>query len=387
MLGRTAKGYTPVVDVFLPIGVEACLDGSGTLCSANSDPAQVPARFCSYHSHLNVSGTDLPYVVQPWTPYTACDELEVPDLGSDPTVQEVAIDAGRRLVSPLARSQLGAFVNPNLGAWFALDGSEIGDHGCLPGPKNSSADKVTVGTSSQNPYWIQREFDNAGVIQSDLNSPLCAPSTILTPAFVLPSSVNPGDVVDFDGSGTASTLIVPKAGYQWSFGDGSTSVGPSVTHAYTTPGTYSVKLTVTDRGGNTLSLAQTLVVLGSTGGHNPPPRWHPTMQLMPQSLRSVLRHGVAVRVSTTKQADGIAMLLVPRRSAKRAHLKLGRSGPVVVGRGTIAGIRTGTSMLHLHVSRTMAKEMRQARHLLLTVRLELFAGRGEHLMLDAAGRY
>ncbi len=261
MLGRVAKGYTPLVVVLTPTGVEDCLDAGATVCSANSNAL---AQFCSYHSQVEVGGTDVAYVVQPWTPYTSCDEPDVPQLSANPTPQEVAVDAGRRLASPLARSTLGAIVNPDLNAWFALDGDEIGDNGCVPAPKNSEADKVTVGDSGQNPYWIQREFDNSGLIQTDPNSPECAPGVILTPAFVVPSSVNPGDVIDFDGSGTASSMVVPKTGYRWSFGDGTSSIGPSVTHAYTAAGTYSVKLTVTDRGGNVASLVEKITVLGKT---------------------------------------------------------------------------------------------------------------------------
>lgn len=45
--------------------------------------------------------------------------------------------------------------------WFALSGSEINDNGCVPFP--NGLDKATVGTSAQNPYLLQREFNNAGV--------------------------------------------------------------------------------------------------------------------------------------------------------------------------------------------------------------------------------
>ncbi len=38
--------------------------------------------------------------------------------------------------------------------------------------------------------------------------------------------------------------------YQWDFGDGTTAAGRDVTHAYSQPGSYSVALTVWDRGGN-----------------------------------------------------------------------------------------------------------------------------------------
>src|SRR5262249_47714307 len=155
---------------------------------------------------------------------------------------------------------------------------------------------------------------------TDPNSPECAPGVVLAPAFVVPSSVNPGDLVGFDGSATASSMVVPKIGYVWSFGDGTTSVGPSVTHTYKSGGTYSVKLTATDRGGNVSSVAHSITVLGpqtkpgSGNGHGHPLKAQ--LLILPQGLRSALRNGVLVRVTSNKAADAIASLLITRRAAK-----------------------------------------------------------------------
>jgi PKD repeat protein len=62
--------------------------------------------------------------------------------------------------------------------------------------------------------------------------------------------------MNFDGSGSSAVLPATIVSYAWAFGDGAVGVGASVNHTYPLPGTYSVRLTVTDsvgRTGNTTS--------------------------------------------------------------------------------------------------------------------------------------
>lgn len=295
-------------------------------------------------------------------------------------------------MDPLSQAHIAALVNPGLNGWFGLSGisnpypSEINDNGCTP--LGTQPDSVTIGGTV---YALQREFNNAGVIQTDQNTPKCALTVDLTPAFVVPSAVDQGDVVEFDGSKTDSTLIVPKAGYVWNFGDGTTAVGPSVVHAYAKGGTYTVTLTVTDRGGNIRNLSQTISVLGPTGQPVSPSKsnagLHARIQLMPQSLRTVLRKGIAFQVNTNESAAGVATLSISRNAARRAHIRTGRGTTVVIGRGTISGITVGTSNLRLRLSRVMAAELSRAGHTALTIRLALVAAGGDHLAIVAAGRY
>jgi len=50
--------------------------------------------------------------------------------------------------------------------------------------------------------------------------------------------------------------------YQWDFGDGATSTEPSPTHIYTTSGTFTVKLTVTNAYGTDTEIQNNLISLG-----------------------------------------------------------------------------------------------------------------------------
>ncbi len=85
-------------------------------------------------------------------------------------------------------------------------------------------------------------FGNLATVSHSVNAPPTA-------SFTGPASGLAGTAVSFDasGSGDADSAIV---GYSWSFGDGATSAaGPTTSHAYAAPGTYTVTLTVTNSNG------------------------------------------------------------------------------------------------------------------------------------------
>jgi PKD domain len=401
--------FTRVQAAASTIGTDLTLSDLTTDVHGGAVPQQT--AYCSYHSQVNVGGTDVAYVVQPWSAGTSCDEPGLPVIPPDPTPEVLDKAIGARLVSPLSQGEIGAIVNPGLNGWAGENGAEIMDNqGCTPLPR--ALDQVTVGSSSQNPYWLQREWNNGAALIADPNTYGCAPVAILTPDFVVPSSINEGDVVQFNGSDSATTLVIPNAGYAWDFGDGTRATGPSVVHSYSKGGTYNVTLTVTDRGSYTNTLTQKIQVLGSDGQPVPSTPTNTTpgaggggggsgsgagsagaavlnarLQLLPQSLKSVLKSGIAVRVSSNKAANGIATVWITRISAKKAHIKPG-SGPAVrIGIGTVSSITNGSVTLRLHLSASMAKKLARLHHVAMTVRLSLVASGSTRLSIVAAGRY
>ncbi len=96
----------------------------------------------------------------------------------------------------------------------------------------------------------------------------------------------------FDGTGSGDddgTI----ASYAWNFGDGATGTGATPQHLYTTGGTYSVTLTVTDNRGGTASTNAPITVV------NPPANILPIA-----SFSSSVTYHTATLTSTSTDEDG-----------------------------------------------------------------------------------
>ncbi|MEW5826281.1 MAG: PKD domain-containing protein [Candidatus Bipolaricaulota bacterium] len=80
---------------------------------------------------------------------------------------------------------------------------------------------------------------------------------------VSPVSPTAGQTAAFNGT-TSSDSDGVIVSYAWTFGDGGAASGPVTSHAYATPGSYTVTLTVTDNGGASASASQIVNVTAPT---------------------------------------------------------------------------------------------------------------------------
>ncbi len=102
--------------------------------------------------------------------------------------------------------------------------------------------RVYIGKNFQPWYWRGSTYKAALYLQTPSSGPYAYPD------FNRKVVVN--TPVDFDGSKSIeyqSEAVITS--YQWDFGDGSTAAGVKVSHAYSSIGKYTVKLTVTDSEG------------------------------------------------------------------------------------------------------------------------------------------
>src|SRR5205085_2460023 len=83
------------------------------------------------------------------------------------------------------------------------------------------------------------------------------------------SAVNEPIIIDASGSSDPDGDALT---YAWTFGDGKSETGPTVTHTYTRPGTYVIRLLATDNKGGASAKTTAAVVTPAPGqSRNRPP--------------------------------------------------------------------------------------------------------------------
>src|SRR5207247_10329550 len=116
--------------------------------------------------------------------------------------------------------------------------------------ETSSVSSVTHTCSSAGTYTVTLSVGDGGSPRQTAISQkfitVSNPPPALTASFSYsPSSPQAGQQVSFSASASGGTS---SYSYSWNFGDGSTGTRSSVTHTYSSGGSYTVTLTVTDGG-------------------------------------------------------------------------------------------------------------------------------------------
>ncbi len=150
-------------------------------------------------------------------------------------------------------------------ALYKVDGPDYSDAQLNSFPE-SPACEGAVGAAENSPYNVTVTVtENGGATETiDFVWTIGLPGELLA---VINADVLSGNIpltVNFTGSNSLDDVGVTS--YAWDFGDGGTSTEADPQHIFTTPGVYTVTLTVGDADGNTDTATQDIEVLGTGVG-------------------------------------------------------------------------------------------------------------------------
>ncbi len=280
-------------------------------------------------------------------------------------------------------------------------------------PETTHALNISNESINGDSYYLQWGLSSVGITSG--KGIVCWQGAELFPHFTATNPVNGNDVVAFDAneSGIALEANVTELKldepylapvYRWDFGDGSpivdSGLAASVFHSYTHAGNYTVTLTVTDSGGNSASVTNTIPVVGSTPGggsgapgsgaspvspagatpgNQPLPRPTVTDFVGSTSLKKALRSGLAVRYVVNEQVAGSLQVLLASSTAKRlgihgptaTGLPKGTASSIVIGSAVLVTTKAGHGTIRVRFSARTAARLKHVRN--LKVMLRLFA--------------
>jgi PKD repeat protein len=196
--------------------------------------------------------------------------------GTTLQVDGVITVAGRVVGDP-------AFVDPGAGDYRLAWNSplvEAGDTG-LVSAASSATDldgnprEVPSFTASSSPLDV-------GAYEYQHRVPTAVPSAT-------PSSATAGTAITFDGAHSSDPDHGDSLTYAWSFDDGATATGATVTHAFTTPGAHTATLSVADPTGLTSKHTTTVTVTSppaptTSQPTSPTPTTSPTAPTSPSGM-------------------------------------------------------------------------------------------------------
>jgi PKD repeat protein len=251
-----------------PPDVASCFEAAGITCSANADVGQ--SLFCAYHSTTTASyiysnipdlagvgGCD-PFVT--FCPNVSCSYNNGP---ADGVLSAVSHEHVESITDPQPNS---AWAD-----WGNGVGEEIGDkcnNDALSDPSlvlqdnGLGTDTPYNQTINGSHYLIQREWSN----QTNQCLDSFSPNATTASASFTPSPGS-GTTINFDAGASGATGGVAE--YVWQFNDGAgggqmgtiETTSPTMSHAFPTPGNYTVALTMMAADGTSNGTARAVNVV------------------------------------------------------------------------------------------------------------------------------
>jgi hypothetical protein len=296
--------------------------------------------------------------------YDATSQVDPPDSGG---------------ISPQKQTNLSpGFVNPAQHDFRLAAGSSLidrGDPAALGGAEPAS-------DLDGNPRRLNGDTDC--IPQQDIGAYEYVAPAVFAAASASPTSALTGQAVTFDGSRSCDPDPAASLSYGWSFDDGAFGGGPSLPHAFVTPGRHTATLAVTSSHGRTGSASAAVEVvlpapaIGSTTTNPPAP-----------FARTKLRPPVLVaRRTVSISASGVATVALECKGAVRCT---GRVALQTLRPVTATAARSfqklGSATFSIPAKRTTRVKIRIAKDKLRVIRTRRrLAARVSVTDRDSAGR-
>lgn len=174
------------------------------------------------------------------------------------------------------------------------------------------------------------------------------------------TAVTTTDNLQFDGTGSED-LDGSIASFEWNFGDGAAATGAAATHTYSTPGTYTPELTVTDDKGSSQSMALPAITVtaelidlptgGTTGGASQSPAGTPGGPA-PNLLFSGARTASSVKAKRLRKS-GLKVNIASAEEGSRISIRLLTTGKkkLLLGTGAVATKKTGAAVIQVRLNK------------------------------------
>ena len=154
----------------------------------------------------------------------------------------------------------------------------------------------------------------AGCVEKELIPTPVSPTAKVS---ATPMRVNVGENVSFGGMDSTDPDGTITS-YEWDFGDGTTASGANVSHSYPAPGSYSVKLTVTDNDGfSDMAEVDVAIVLATIKIDVTSSTWREGEE--PYDIYSAIKERLeeaGIEVASEGRSDYDALLLVDYEESK-----------------------------------------------------------------------
>lgn len=202
----------------------------------------------------------------------------------DLTINEITKDSSDRVVVRIENTGSATF-SGNLGVQIWFNGTtKYNGTAAATIPAGSIATfTVTSLTLPDGSTTVKAKVDPSGTVDEENESnnerteTLTVSTTPTPPASNNPPQANAGanktskvgQAVSFNGSSSTDS-DGSITSYAWDFGDGDNSAGSTVSHVYSSPGTYTVSLTVTDNSGATDTDTLTAIITEDSTTPTPP---------------------------------------------------------------------------------------------------------------------